>query len=152
MRARVHSASGALLAGYTALHLWELSAASSGREAFVERLAWRTGAAAGSAAFVVAIAALLLSHVVLGVLRSRGDAGERGPYGSRDDRRLQWLTAVIAALFVLAHVGHVWSAAGVGGVDARAAYDRLRAELGRPGWLSLYVLGTGALFLHLAGG
>jgi len=148
--ARVHSVGGGMLVAYLAFHLWELAAATSGREAFVARAAWWGGPWARVLAVLVLLP--LVVHALAGARRVRVEAGHREAYGTAGTRRLQWLTAVIAALFLAVHLVHVGRTIGIDGGGARAAYDRLRTDLGEPGWLSLYVVGIGAVCLHLAGG
>ena len=151
---KVQSMTGVVpLVAYLLFHLWETSYASSGRLTFSSRVTGSGGGALSLVLEVVLVLLPLLVHAGLGLwlaLRDRGSA-EAGSYGSRGMRNVQRVTGVVALLFVLVHVAQTWMGKLAGG-DATLAYDTLRAQVGMPVYLVLYVVGITCVCFHVAQG
>lgn len=152
-RRRLHSLTGVLpLLGYVVFHVGETAVAPAGRRHFADSV---TGVGGGPLAVTLetlVILVPLLLHAVLGVhvtLRDRHPLPQG--YPSEGLRKLQRLTGIIVLLFLVAHVGHTWTAK-LAGLDGGALYDRLMGSVGRPVFLVTYAVGITAVALHIAQG
>jgi hypothetical protein len=150
-----------LFAGF---HMWVHWPALLGRDAWLARAEVYSPSAVAAWTVVV----LMALYVALGLVgaarvwRSRvpaaADAGESGhsgeAAGSVSSDVFQAITGACVALFVAYHVSQVWLKPADAGSHASLeyVYQRLWEQLGRTGPLVLYVLGSGALALHLAYG
>jgi succinate dehydrogenase / fumarate reductase, cytochrome b subunit len=151
--ARLHSATGVVpLFAFLLFHLWEVSAATAGRERFALRM---TGTGASSLALAAEVAVVLLPlavHVALGIVRLRRARSEpHAGYAEPGMRRLQWLTGGLTLAFLGVHLAHTW-VVKVGGADAYGLYQRLHDDLPQPLYLGAYAVGLTALCMHVAQG
>lgn len=143
---------GPLLA-FLLLHAWEASAATGGRDAFTQRFALTTSSLAGLLLKSVITLLPLLVHAALGVgvLRRVPDDGPLARYPSKGLRRLQAITGLVVAVFLIFHLVRAWAPL-VYGADAGAAYDALMLHAGVPFEMTLYVLGIACASFHVGQG
>jgi succinate dehydrogenase/fumarate reductase cytochrome b subunit len=149
---------------FAAFHMWVHWPALLGRDAWLARAeVYSPSAFAGRT-----VLALMALYVVLGLVRAarvwRGqvpavvDANESAPQaagtGTAASDVFQAITGACVALFVAYHLGQVWLKPADAGSHASLehVHQRLWEQLGRTGPLVVYVLGSGALALHLAYG
>ena len=148
--ARVHSLSGIIpLLAFVAIHTWETSAAARGRDAFVARAFGADVGSIGWALELVLVIVPLVAHVGTGVLRARRST-DAGSYPSAGSRRLQWLSGGVLLVFLVLHLFHAHAVTP--GATALTSYEVLRQSLSRGVWIAIYVIGLGALSLHVTQG
>ena len=152
-RRRLHSLTGVLpLLGYVLFHVGETAVAPAGGHRFADTVTGIDGGAMAVALETVLIVVPLVIHASLGLhvtVRERHPLP--GGYPSDGLRKLQRLSGMVVLLFLVAHVGHTWTAklAGVGG---RELYDRLMGSVGQPVFLVVYAVGITAVAMHIAQG
>jgi succinate dehydrogenase/fumarate reductase cytochrome b subunit len=139
------------LGAYLVLHLVVTSSATGGRRAFVDGMVGLgTGVPLLLEVFLVFIP--LVTHIVLGIsMWARPGEEAASPQPSAGFRTLQRATGIAVLVFLAFHLGHTF-VLGLGGADGYVIYDRLRADMGTPLYLGVYVVGTAAVALHLATG
>jgi len=149
---------------FAAFHMWVHWPALLGRDAWLARAqVYSPGALAGWT-----VVALIALYVALGVVRAarawrlpasvetgqssdtRDTSDTSGRAAARDV--FQGITGACIALFVAYHISQVWPKPAGVHATLETTYQRLWEQLGRTGPLVLYVLGCGALALHLAVG
>jgi succinate dehydrogenase / fumarate reductase cytochrome b subunit len=139
------------LGAYLVLHLVVASSATGGRRAFADGMVGLGGGGVALWLEVLLVFIPLVVHVVLGIsLWIRPGADSTSPQPSAGFRTLQRATGVAVLVFLAFHLDHTF-VVGLGG-DANLVYDRLRADMGTPLYLGVYVIGTAAVTLHLATG
>jgi len=152
-RRRLHSLTGVLpLLGYVLFHVGETAVAPAGSRRFAETVTGIDGGAVAVTLETVIILVPLFLHAALGIhvtIRERHPLP--GGYPSDGLRRLQRLTGMVVLLFLVAHVGHTWTAK-LAGLDGRALYDRLMGSVGQPVFLVIYAVGITAVAMHIAQG
>lgn len=145
---KIHSFIGLLpLGAYLLFHAFEQSAARTGRDAAIARLA----VTSSTPLEVLFVLVPLLAHAVLGLYLASTQDDRASPYVSRSFRRLQLSTGVVTALFLGLHVVTVWSARVREG-RAAAAYTAMTNQVGTLPAAALYVLGTSCVCWHFAQG
>src|SRR5690606_18245106 len=108
------------------------------------------GGAGAIALEIVLVLVPLAVHAGLGLWSvARGRSGDAGAYGSAAMRAWQRVTGGVLLFFILFHVGETWLGK-LSGFDGSASYDNLRATLGRPMHIVIYVVGITCLSFHLA--
>lgn len=138
----VQLALGAILVGYLVWHGARHWAALGGRD----RWALAVGIDGPSPVrhWVLLVGAAYLAHGAL--LRLR--LGPALP--SRGGSMARWMTAAVAAGFVVLHLSHSWSEPMGPHRGAYGGYDTLMDVLGQPAVLVGYVVGVTAAILHVA--
>ncbi len=149
----LHVSSAAVLLFFLAWHLWEVAAAPFGREALVERMSWHDGGMTPPLLVLAFVLVPFLAHLVSGVGLARAARPEApSGYLSHGSRKLQWLSGLVLLGFVALHLADTWWFELTSHADAGQMHDRLRARVGIPAILAVYVIGTGALVLHVSQG
>jgi succinate dehydrogenase/fumarate reductase cytochrome b subunit len=143
--ARLHAALGVLLGGYLVFHVWQQWPVVISTDAWLDRARHAALPTAGK----LALAAVVIAHVVLGALRLR-----LGPHPADDSaaagmRRLQLFFGVLVLVFLAVHLPLVrWTPGPASTVlDVHA---RLTAQLGTPALLVVHLVGLAAACAHLA--
>lgn len=148
--ARLQSALGfGALGAYLWFHLWQQWPVLDGPDAWAER------ARATSRPWGLGLVAIVLVvHGALGWRRYllRGRRADPAAPGADGLRRLQVVTGMVVLAFAAYHVVHV--GAGMSGphASARDAYRALRASLGQPVELVIYLVGISCACFHFAHG
>jgi hypothetical protein len=144
-RYRAHARLGAFAFVLAIVDLAVFRVAAHGRDAYfalVGRPGWGSLAAALFVAFVV------FGHATLAVVRHLDDPDD-SPYGDRDRRRLQWVTALFIAPFVGVRVAYGPLAAFVRGLDAFGLHQAMRDDFPQLVFLLVQCLGATAVGLHV---
>jgi succinate dehydrogenase / fumarate reductase, cytochrome b subunit len=145
---RLHSASGLLPLGvYLLFHAFEHWPIRAGRDALFARLSHTTSAPLES----LLVLAPLVLHAGLGVWLAGRDR-DSGPYASPAFRRLQLVSGLVAAVFLVHHVSGVWLPRVREPFALGAAYGATLAHTGQVGGVLIYVLGTAAVCTHFGQG
>jgi len=159
---RVHALTGAFpLSAFVVMHLVEIWPALAGRDAWNARIAL-TASPAWLVGKAVLVLLPLVAHAALGLRRAaRGFARREEPderaahesaYGGRGLRALQWLTGLVALVFLVAHLAQLWAPLVLGRVSGPWLYEAQLSELGTPLWIGLQSLGLAAVCFHVAQG
>ena len=148
--AKLHSLLGVgVLGGFVAFHLFQQWPALWSREHWVDRV---QGTSSRTAEVWLVLVPLAL-HALLGIVRAaRGRRTGADLRGSRGLHRVQALTGLIAAAFIVYHLLHVWSWETGPHFSHHVTYDILLQDLGQPLHLALYVVGISAVYFHLGHG
>lgn len=159
---RVLALTGAFpLAAWLVVHLLEVWPALGGRVPWNARMALTA-----SPAWLVGKGLLVLvplaAHAALGLRRAwlgfaaREEENERASrdasYGGRSLRALQWLTGLLALVFLVAHLAQLWLPLVSGRVSGPWLYEALDVELGTPLWIGVESVGLAAVCFHVAQG
>ncbi len=147
-RRGIHTLTGLVpLAVFLAFHLWEHWPAVTDRGLVLARM--RSSSAA--AAEVIFVFLPLLAHAVLGLGLSR-EPDPLDAHTSPAFRRLQMLTGLVTAVFVVWHVSSVWLVRVTHPDGARASLAMLADQLGQMWGAGAYLLGVSAACVHFSQG
>ena len=145
---KLHSFTGLVpLSVYHGFHAWEHWPVREGRDAALHRLALTSSAPIE----VIFLLLPLLVHAGIG-LRLAREPDESRAYHSPAFRKLQGLTGLVTALFLLWHVGLVWVPRVMQGGAASAAYAAMQDQAGPVLGMALYVFGLSAVCIHFGQG
>jgi len=145
---RLHAATGLVpLGAYLLFHAWEHWPIRHGRDAVLARLSRSTSPVLE----VLLVLLPLLVHAALGLWLVRNPEGAHA-YVSPAFRRLQLVTGVIAAAFLLFHLGTLWLPRLVGEAALLATYSATLEWTGTAPLLALHALGIGAVCTHFGQG
>lgn len=148
MLRKVHSFTGLVpLCAYMGFHTWEHWPVREGRDAVLHRMALTSSAPVE----ILLLLLPLLIHASLGLRVSRQPDTSQ-TYASDAFRRLQRVTGILSAPFLLWHVGWVWLPRVTAGGQAHAAYSAMQDQAGPALGMALYVLGVSAVCVHFGQG
>ena len=144
---RIHRATGLFpLAAYLLFHAWEHWPVRASRDALFARLSQTHHA-------VLEVTCVLLPlavHAGLGLSLTRDPDG-LSRYASPAFRRLQAVTGLLSAIFIVFHLAGAWLPR-LGDGELGAAYTSMCDQAGTPLGVALHVVGVGAVCSHLGQG